>query len=81
MTDFDYYGAIKDVLAREAGAVEQFRNGNEKAFTYLYGKVSNEPWSTYMICVGKPVTIGHKLDPKDIRKIMVEIICDRKRYL
>ena len=78
MTDFDYYGAIKTVLERENVAVEQFRNGSEKAFTYLYGKVSNEPWSDYMIGV-KPVTIGHKLDPKDIRKLMVEIICnDRK---
>jgi len=78
MPDFDYYGAIKTVLEREFVAVEQFRNGSEKAFTYLYGKVSNEPWSDYMISVNKPITIGHKLDPKDIRKLMVRIICDRK---
>ena len=78
MPDFDYYGVIKTVLEREKDAVEQFRNGSEKAFTYLYGKVSNEPWSDYMISVDKHVTIGHKLDQKDIRKIMVRIICDRK---
>jgi hypothetical protein len=75
MPDFDYYGAIKTVLDREYKAVEEFRNGSEKSFTYLYGKVSNEPWSDYMIS-DKPVTIGHKLDPTDIRKIMVRIICN-----
>jgi hypothetical protein len=77
--NFDYYGAIKTVLEQESVAVEQFRNGSEKAFNYLYGKVSNIPWADYKLNLNDPVRIKHKLDPKDIRKLMVRIICnDRK---
>ncbi len=72
--EFDYYSAIIAVLEEEGKAIAEYRNGNEKAFNYLFGKVDRIPWSTDMLPNGKPLTIGHKLDPEDIRKIIMDNI-------
>ena len=74
--EFDCLSAITQLLKREQKAVEEFRSGSEKAFNYLYGKVDSIPWEP-RTCFdnGRPVTIGHRMDPKDIRHLIILVLC------
>ena len=74
MTDFDYCSAIKTVLLQEGKAVAEFKEGSLKAWNYLFGKINNIPWGDYKFDDNRPVTIGHKIDPKEIGELIIYII-------
>jgi len=65
---FDCGAPVKSLLLSEPKAVDECLAGSQKARNYLYGKIQKIQYADLRFSDGRPITMGHMMDPGDIWK-------------